>query len=134
MSLRAIDLAHAADPEAGQNLVRAEASAGCQRHESRLILAMKWLAAQARRRHLLNWASSLPQRLPTDPRTAKREEGLVDVGPFVVTDAQTAELIQPRKRPLDNPAPPPQAAAVFGAAHRQQRQNVTRAQAVPDGR
>jgi hypothetical protein len=56
----------------------------------------------------------------------------VDVGPFVVADAQTAELIQPGERPLDDPAPPPQAAAVLGATHRQQRQNMTCAQAAPD--
>lgn len=27
----------------------------------------------------------------------------MDVGPLVVTDAESAELIQPRKRPLDDP-------------------------------
>ena len=58
----------------------------------------------------------------------------MDVGPFVVADTQATKLIQPRKCPLDNPAPPAQAAAVLGAAHRQQAQNVARAQAVPDGR
>jgi hypothetical protein len=42
-------------------------------------------------------------------------------------------MIQPYERPLDNPAPPPQAAAVFSAAHRQHRQSVTRAQPAPDG-
>ena len=31
----------------------------------------------------------------------------MDVGPFVVPDAQPAELIQPSERPLDDPAPPP---------------------------
>ncbi len=49
-------------------------------------------------------------------------------------DAQTTELIEPRKRPLDDPAPPPQATAVLRTAHRQQRQNVTGPQAVPDRR
>ena len=57
----------------------------------------------------------------------------MDVGSFVVADAKTAKLIKPRKRPLDHPAPLPQAADVPGAAHGQWRQNVPRAQAVPDG-
>ena len=46
---------------------------------------------------------------------------------------QAAKLIEPCKRPLDDPPPPAQAAAVLGATHRQQRQNVPRAQAAPDG-
>jgi hypothetical protein len=58
----------------------------------------------------------------------------MDVGPFLVADTQATKLIQPRKRPLDNLAPPAQAAAVLGAAHREQGQNVARAQTVPDGR
>ena len=36
----------------------------------------------------------------------------MDVGPFVVADAQAAKLVQPGERPLHDPAPPAQAAAV----------------------
>ena len=55
---------------------------------------MKWLAAQARRRQLLNWASSLySQGMPANSRTGQREERFVDVGSFVVADAKTAKLI-----------------------------------------
>ena len=56
----------------------------------------------------------------------------MDVGPFVVTDAQTSELIEPRKRALDDPPPLSQGAATPRATHGHQRQNVTRPQAVPD--
>ena len=62
-----------------------------------------------------------------------REKCLVDIGSFVVPDAQTSKLIQPGERPLNDPPPPPKTTAVPGAAHGQQRQNVPRAQAVPDG-
>ena len=42
----------------------------------------------------------------------------MDVGPFVVADAQAAKLIQPRKRPLHDPALAAQTTAMLGAAHR----------------
>ncbi len=58
----------------------------------------------------------------------------MDVGPLVVPDPKPAKLIEPRKRSLSHPAPSSQAAAVFGAAHGQQWQDVTRPQVVPDGR
>lgn len=57
----------------------------------------------------------------------------MDVGPLVVADAPTTELIESSGRQLDDPAPPPQAAAVLRAAHGQQRR-MMRPQAVPDGR
>ena len=34
----------------------------------------------------------------------------MDVGPFVVTDAQTSELIQPSEGSRDDPVPPPKRA------------------------
>jgi hypothetical protein len=37
----------------------------------------------------------LAQRLPPNPHASQREECFVDVGPFVIADAQTTELIQP---------------------------------------
>jgi len=43
-------------------------------------------------------------------------------------------LIEPSERPLDDPEPPPQAAALFRAAHGQQRQKVTGPQTVADAR
>jgi len=46
------------------------------------------------------------QNLPADKRAREREEGLVDVGTPIVTDAQATELIQPCERPLDNPPRP----------------------------
>jgi hypothetical protein len=36
----------------------------------------------------------------------------VDVGPFVVADAQIPQLIEPGERPLDDPSPASQAAAM----------------------
>src|SRR5215831_6139711 len=70
--------------------------------------------------------------MPTDQRTSQREKGLVDVGAFVVPDAQTTELIEPGKRSLYDPTPPPQATAMLRTPHRQHRQNVAGPQAVPD--
>jgi hypothetical protein len=37
----------------------------------------------------------------TNERTGK----VVDVGPLVIAYAQAAELVQPRKRPFDDPPP-----------------------------
>jgi hypothetical protein len=48
----------------------------------------------------------------------------MDVGSSIVTDAETAELIQPCERPFDDPPPPSQAAAVCRATNRQQWQNA----------
>ena len=41
----------------------------------------------------------------------------MDVGPLLIADAQAAKLVQPRKCPLHDPAPPPQATSVLGASH-----------------
>ena len=57
----------------------------------------------------------------------------MDVGPFVVADAQPAKLIQPRKRPFHHPSPASQAAAVPRSTDGQQRVNVAGAQTVTDG-
>ena len=50
---------------------------------------------------------ALPQELPADQRTPEGEERLVDLCPLVVADAEAAELVEPRKRPLNDPAPLP---------------------------
>jgi hypothetical protein len=76
---------------------------------------------------------ALSQRLPTDRRAPEREKGLVNVRPFVVTDAEAAELIQPSKGTLDDPPPPAQAAPVRGATLGQQRHDVTGPEAAPNG-
>src|SRR5262249_1238019 len=73
-----------------------------------------------------------PKGLPADQRAPKRQERLVDVGPFVVADAPPAKLIQPRKCPFHYPAPTSQAAAVPRSTLGQQRVNVTGAQTVTD--
>src|SRR5262245_54725536 len=66
---RAIDLAHPARAEGSENLVGTKVSAGCQPHASRLILAMKWLGAKARRRTRLTGHPPSSQGMPTDQRT-----------------------------------------------------------------
>src|SRR5207344_3288956 len=72
--------------------------------------------------------------MPTDQRTSQREKGLVDVGLFIVTNAETAALIHPCERPFDDPPPPSQAVAVCRATHRQHWQNATSSQPVSDAR
>jgi len=56
----------------------------------------------------------------------------VDVGAFVVPDAQPSELIEPGKSALHDPAPTAQAAAVPRAAHGYQRNDPTDAQSISD--
>jgi hypothetical protein len=75
----------------------------------------------------------LSQRLPTNQRTPEGDESLVDIRPFVVADAEAAELIQPSKRTLDDPAPPPQGTLVRGAAHRQQGHDTPHSETPPNG-
>jgi hypothetical protein len=48
--------------------------------------------------------------------------------------AQAAKLIEPGKRPLDDPAPPAQSAPVRGATHGEPRQDVTRPQSATNRR
>jgi hypothetical protein len=48
----------------------------------------------------------------------------VDVRPLVVADAEAAELIQPSKGTLDDPAPPAQATPMRSPAHGQQGHDV----------
>jgi hypothetical protein len=57
----------------------------------------------------------------------------VNVGPLVVADTKASKLIEPRKCPLDDPAPSSQTAAVLGTAHRQQRQDAASSQPRSDG-
>jgi hypothetical protein len=57
----------------------------------------------------------LTQRLPTNQRTAEREERFVDVGAFFIPHAQTAKLVEPGKRPLHDAPPPAQGTPARGA-------------------
>jgi len=57
----------------------------------------------------------------------------VDVRPLVIADAEATELIQPSKGPLDDPASPAQPTPVLGAAHSNQRLDMPRPQASPNG-
>src|SRR5207244_6802631 len=82
----------------------------------------------------LNWPPAFSQGTPTDQRARQREKGLVDDGAFIVADSETAELIQPCERPIDDPPRPAQAAAVCRAAHRQQWHNATSSQPLSDAR
>src|SRR5262249_10166555 len=66
--------------------------------------------------------------MPTDQRTSEREKGLVDVGAFVVPDAQTTELIEPGKRSLYDPTPPPQATPGAAAVALQGRNRIDEGQ------
>ena len=58
----------------------------------------------------------------------------MDVGPLVIPHAQAAKLTEPGRCALHDPPPPAQATPMLGAAHGQQGHDVTRAQAVPNGR
>jgi hypothetical protein len=56
----------------------------------------------------------------------------MNVGSFLITDAQSAKLIEPSERPLDDPAPSAQSAAVFGVAFGEPRHDVAHTQTLPD--
>ena len=50
----------------------------------------------------------------------------MDVGALVVADTKASDLVEPRERPLDDPAPGSQTAAVRGLTHRNQGHDMTR--------
>ena len=83
-------------------------------------------------RWLLRWQPPLSKGLPANQHASQREKRLMDVGPFVVPDAQATKLIQPCKRALDNPSPASQAAAMCRAAHRDQWPNGAMSQPLSD--
>jgi len=56
----------------------------------------------------------------------------VKVCPFFVAHAQSPKLIQPSERPLDDPAPLPQSATMFGVALRKKRDDASVTQTLPD--
>ncbi len=57
----------------------------------------------------------------------------MDIGPFLVADAQSAELTQPGKGAFYHPPPSAQSATVLGVALCQERQNMPGTQTLPDG-
>ena len=93
---RAIHFAHAASAEGGDNLVRTEARASGQGHESGLILVVAPRRAKEKHRALTRHPA-LSQELPADQRAPEREERLVDVRPLVIPHAQAAKLTEPGK-------------------------------------
>src|SRR5687767_7777129 len=68
------------------------------------------------------------QPAPTDDRTPKAHEGLVDVGAFVKTGAQSAELVKQSQRLLGHVTPDAQPAAVRVALAGDQRRDAPLAQ------
>ncbi len=56
----------------------------------------------------------------------------MDIGSFLVANAQSAELVEPGKTPLDDPAPSSQSAAMLGVALGKQGQDVAGTQTLPD--
>jgi len=56
----------------------------------------------------------------------------VNVRPFFVAHAQSPELIQPGERPLHDPAPSAQSAAVFGVALCKKGDDASVTQTLPD--
>jgi hypothetical protein len=56
----------------------------------------------------------------------------MDVGSFLITDSQPPKLIQPGERPLDDPTPSAQSAAMLGVAHGKPRYDAAGTQTSPD--
>jgi hypothetical protein len=94
---RPIHFAHPASPDSGENLVRTEARASGQWHESSLILVVARRPAKDKPARHSTRQPALPQELPADQRATERKECLVDIGPLVVANAQAAKLIEPGK-------------------------------------
>lgn len=56
----------------------------------------------------------------------------MDISPLLVAHAQPPELIQPSERPLHDPAPSAQSAAMFGVALGEGRHDVAGTQTLAD--
>ena len=56
----------------------------------------------------------------------------MNVGPFLVANAQPPELIQPSERPFHHPSPSTESTAVFGVALRKKRGDASVTQTLPD--
>jgi hypothetical protein len=56
----------------------------------------------------------------------------MNVGSFLITNAESPKLIEPSERPLDDPTPSAQSAAMLGVALGKPRYDAARAQTLPD--
>jgi hypothetical protein len=56
----------------------------------------------------------------------------MDVGTLLMASAQSARLVEPGEGSLHDPSPPTETTAVFGVAHREQRDDATVVQTLPD--
>jgi hypothetical protein len=72
------------------------------------------------------------ENVPAEEGARQGNECLVYVCPFLIANTQAAELIQPSERPLHDPPPSSQPAAMFGFAHRKQRHDAALTQTSPD--
>ena len=66
-----------------------------------------------------------------DEETTDREEGVVNIRSPFVSNSQSAELMKPTQRPLDDPAMHAQTAAVFGIASGNLRAGADASQGLP---
>jgi hypothetical protein len=56
----------------------------------------------------------------------------MDIGSLLVADAQSTELVEPRKGSFHYPAPSAQSASMFGVALREPRHDAAGTQTSPD--
>ena len=56
----------------------------------------------------------------------------MNVGSFLITDAQSAKLIEPSERPFHDPTPLAQSASMFGIALGKPRHDVAGTETSPD--
>jgi hypothetical protein len=56
----------------------------------------------------------------------------MNVGSFLITDAQSAKLIEPCEGPFHHPAPSPQSAAMSGVSLGEPRHDAAGTQTLPD--
>ena len=67
-------------------------------------------------------------KAPADEGTAQGQESLMDIGPALITGAQTFELMQPGQGAFDYPAIAAQARAVWSTAATEHRFDAPLAQ------
>jgi hypothetical protein len=56
----------------------------------------------------------------------------MDVGSFLISDAQSPKLIEPSERPLHDPSPSAQSTAIFGVTLGKQGHDMAGPQTLPD--
>jgi hypothetical protein len=61
--------------------------------------------------------SAVPfENIPAEESASQGQKCFMDVGSFLITDAQPPKLVDPSERPLDDPTPSAQSAAMRGVA------------------